>query len=116
MPSATFPSGSHRNVLGRVLDVIGAVALIGATLGIWRLRAGFQRIYLDFGIELPSAWFWAAFVSVFLGPAIWLLSKDALVPDARIRRRISLAAGFVLFASALALATALLLPIVTRLS
>jgi hypothetical protein len=109
------PSGGYR----RPLAIGGAVALVAMAIAAVRFRDGFQKIFLDFGVELPRFAGWVValpswvIVCLFLAPTSWLLFKDALVRDDTTRGRISIAIAIATVAGLVLLVTSLLLPLVT---
>ena len=68
--------------------IIGLVAASFLTLYI---RAGFRRIFADFGADLPRvtqcvmAIPWPVMVCVFLIPGLWHIVKDSVIRNERVR-------------------------------
>jgi hypothetical protein len=117
MPPQISPSQSASVAYSRIVAIGGTIALVATAFATLRLRANLQKIFIDFGADLPSitqmvmALPWWAIAGLFVAPALWLLFKDALVRDAKIRRQVSVAIGFAMVAWLIFLAMSFVLPL-----
>jgi type II secretory pathway component PulF len=82
------------------------------------LRANCQAIFEDLGGELPSLTRWVlalpscVILCVFLVPGVWLLVKDALIRDVRVRQWGGVVVGWAFFGWILVLVVGLFRPLI----
>jgi hypothetical protein len=117
---------AERSRLERRRTRLSQSVAVGVTIGLaaagflaLHIRANLQPIFDDLGyVELPSltrcvlALPWCVILCVFLVPGVWMLVKDGVIRDVRVRQWGDLVVGLAFFGWILLLVIGLFLPLV----